>query len=156
MNRVPNIYSDQIVEMLKRVSFFTDFDDWEICRIVDLSTELYTYEANEFIIHDHDIDTFLYTILSGTVSIIKNGEEIIQLTSGSCLGEVSFVTSAKRCADVVAVDNVIVVRTARDTYLRLSAGIREKLKTNLIKMLVERLESTNEKCAELTSQLQSK
>ncbi len=153
MNKVPNVYQDQIVDIVERIEFFENFTHAELSRLIDLKTHLYAYFSGEHIIREGEIDGALFILLTGEVRVQKNGQEISIFSSGDCFGEVSFISGEPRSADVVALEKILVIRMQRHLFLRLPIELREKLQGNLISTLVHRLEQVNHKVASLSDTL---
>lgn len=143
MNLVNHVERAQILELIQRTGFLKNLSYAELCRLVDFKTFLYTYEQNEKLIEDGDVDMSLFILLSGEVGAYKNGVLLSVIHSGDCLGEISFVTGKPRTADIIAHSKIIVIRLNIGAYNRLASDIREKIKDSIILKLVERIDQMN-------------
>lgn len=145
MNQVSNVDRDKIIEIIQRTGFFKSFSIQEQRRVVDMRTHLYTCEEGEFLIKDGSDDTSFYILLKGSVTVSKEDPKkpFATLKSGDSFGEIAFFTGENRTADVIAVEQCIVLKIDRASFDRFDIEIREKFKDNFIRKLVSRLDQMN-------------
>ena len=96
-------------------NFFTDILNPGL--LVSLAFgELVKWNKSDTLIRYGDIDTDMYVILSGEVSVLdKKGKDIASLSDGDIVGEVACVRGVPRTATVVAkTDDVYAVRLRAD------------------------------------------
>lgn len=145
MNIVTNVDREKILGIVQRLEFFKKFSVQEQRLVVDMRTHLYTGEKDEVLITAGSLDTSLFIILRGSVRVCKDGVEtpIAVLEAGDTFGEIAFITGEERTADIIAMEQVIVLKIDRSTFDRLDVTIREKIKDNFIAKLIERLDRMN-------------
>lgn len=133
-------------ELMENVPFFKEFSTYEKKRVAGNNSSFGTYRAGSRLVKEGDTDTSFFIIMSGTVSVVKQGATIINLGQGEFFGEMAFLTNAPRNTTVVAADdNVVALQVDQELLKRLSADIREKIKDQIIDKLVERLNKTTER-----------
>lgn len=131
----------QKFELLKNLKFFqsfTDVDIWELVRACDWRR----YETGEFVIREGDEDYSFYILLTGIVSVEKNGRHIDYLQVGDCFGEMGYITKGKRTASVKANGDVYLVQVNAATLDRANEGTQLRFFKIFVKTLAERLTDT--------------
>lgn len=117
---------------------FTDSDLWELVRASNWST----HAAGETIIKEGDIDHSFYIVLSGVVSIEKNGHQLDTLNEGDCFGEMGFLSSTERTATVNAKTDVALIRINQSTLDRADEGTQLRFLKVFVETVIERLKQT--------------
>ncbi len=143
MQKITNIERLKLLDITRRLAFFRNFSDIELRQILELHSNLISYEKGELLIVEGNTDKFFFIVLSGSVDVSKDDENLpfATLKSGEFFGEIAFLTDTPRTANVIANDTVITLRMDRATLDKLHVKIREKFKDNVI----EKLESTQVK-----------
>ncbi len=136
---------EKIVAKLDKLPFFQKFSTYEKKRVAGHHSSFEAYRASAKLIKEGDTDTSFFILISGSVSVVKQGAVIIGLGPGEFFGEMAFLTNAARNTTVVAQDDVLALRVDQELLTRLSADIREKIKDQIIAKLVERLNKTTER-----------
>ena len=136
---------EKIVALLDRLPFFEKFSTYEKKRVAGNHSSFEVYRSGSKLIKEGDTDTSFFILLSGSVSVVKQGAVIIGLGAGEFLGEMAFLTNTPRNTTVVAQEDVLALRVDQELLTRLSADIREKIKDQIIAKLVERLNKTTER-----------
>ena len=120
------------------------------------------YASGEIIFEQGaDVDG-IYSVQSGRVSVYKtkptaNGPqniELVQLGPGSMFGEMGMLGQTKRDASVKAVDFTEVLIITNDMFEAQLASLAPWV-TNFIKILINRLRSTNNRLAEAMQMLEA-
>ncbi len=134
-----------VKEIIDRLEFFDAFSSSEKQTIAEDETHFQVYRTKEVLIREGDMDTTLFIVLYGSVSVGKKDRDTVYtvLKPGEILGEIAFLTDTKRTADVVALEKTIVLKLEKLVFERFNSQIREKIKDKIIKKLVTRLESMN-------------
>lgn len=145
MAQVENYSPEKIVAMLNEVPFFAKFSTYEKKRVAGNHASFEHHRSGSQLIREGSTDTSFFILLTGSVSVVKQGAVIINLGAGEFFGEMAFLTNAPRNTTVVAQDEVLAVRVDQELLKRLSAEIREKIKDQIINKLVERLNRTTER-----------
>ena len=92
----------QLVEQLKKIPALQLFGSLDLQRLRNFS-EIRRYEPEESIIVQGSVDTWVYFLVSGTVSVIKDGEVIDVLRrTGDIFGEMCIIDGEVRSASIVA------------------------------------------------------
>lgn len=102
-------------DILQALSFFQEFSEDETLLVLKI-TDWIKIQGGELIIKEGSVERMFFLILKGSVAIKKNtgvgsSKRIInRLTAGQSFGEMSFITSRPRSADVVAEEETFVLR----------------------------------------------
>lgn len=95
----------QFEEFLKSVEILQNINEMERAKIADVM-ESKKFKENEVIIKQGDtIDSssFVYFLMSGTVSVIVDGQEVKKMEQGSYFGELALLSSKPRAATITVV-----------------------------------------------------
>lgn len=137
---------EKLFDLLGDIEFFQQFSSYEKKRVAGNRASFGSYTAGQRLIREGDTDTSFFIILSGEVTVVKQGTPIINLGKGDFFGEMAFLTNEPRGTSVVAADDdVIALRVDQGLMVKLSADIREKIKDQIINKLIERLNKTTER-----------
>ncbi|WAS03920.1 cyclic nucleotide-binding domain-containing protein [Gloeomargaritales cyanobacterium VI4D9] len=102
-----------------------------------------TYQPGEPLIQAHDLGQDLYVIQTGLVEVrTPQGDTIALLGSGRIVGEMAFITGARRTADVIALSPtqaVILSRRAMEQLMQHHPQVAAKVLLNLSRLVAERL-----------------
>ncbi|WP_241696151.1 serine/threonine-protein kinase [Solimonas terrae] len=121
-------------DSLRRLRFFASFSDEEIDEILGAS-QMVSYRPGDVLMYEGELDSSFFIIALGTAGVQKNGKLLHQLEKGDCVGEIGFLTMAKRTATVVAVSRVLALKinarlldqVSRDCQLRFYKVFTETL-----------------------------
>lgn len=162
---IKNYDKSVLAETLKkRYTFFSDFTNEELLKIISISTYK-TYKKDSCIFNEGDIGTKMFIVISGKVRIskvFKDGEQetlLAVLKAGECFGEMAVMDASPRfaaaCADTdcvtIAISDVILRNSepmlCLKLYKNLAAVLSEKLRNSDIKIneLYTRLKQTGAK-----------
>lgn len=155
MKRLESISRVQALEILNKVSFFDNLNDDEKEILTGFHSHFFLAPKGEQIICEGALDNSFYILLSGKVGVRKKSANrpLANLHPGDCFGEVSFLTERRRTTTVRALVDSIVFEVDRPTLKHFDPGIREKVKDNLIRVLVNRLDHMNEVVAKLSERI---
>jgi len=95
----------QFEEFLKSVEILQNINEMERAKIADVM-ESKKFKETEVIIKQGDtIDSssFVYFLMSGTVSVIVDGQEVKKMEQGSYFGELALLSSKPRAATITVV-----------------------------------------------------
>ena len=92
---------DARIQKLARVNRFRDFSDDEIAMVTDAARYITVPEHWALMVEQTPADK-AYLILSGEVSVRRQGEEVARLGAGEVIGEMALVNHKLRSATVVA------------------------------------------------------
>lgn len=149
------ISSEKALGILDKVHFFDNFSHPEKKLLTRSHSHFYLATKGEVLISEGAYDNSFYVILSGKVAIIKKDalRPLAALHPGDCFGEISFLTEVPRTTSVKSVANCIIFEVDRPTLNNMDINIREKLKNNLIYVLVNRLDRMNDLVSRLSLQI---
>ena len=96
------------------------------------------FAPGQFIVRQGQVGTGLYVILSGSVKVLRGGDELIRLGKGEFFGELSVIDQKPRNASIEAAEPTEVLALAsRDLLALLETDAQVAL--NMIKGLVARV-----------------
>ncbi len=128
----------EIVKKLRFFQSFTDVDIWELMRACDWRK----YKQDEYIIQEGDEDHSFYILLSGIVSVEKNGLDIEHLQVGDCFGEMGYLTKTKRTASVRSKSDVSLIQVNSATLDRANESTQLRFLKVFVQTLIARLTDT--------------
>jgi CRP-like cAMP-binding protein len=123
-----------------------DLDDLpEIC-------DLYSFEPGETIIVEGEVSSSIYTLLSGTVEVLKKGQhkesiKLNELKTGATFGETSIFKNEPSTATVKATSLSLIMALSREkfaTYINAHPRAGLVIMTYIVFGLLEKLRSSNE------------
>ena len=128
-------------DLLKNTGFmkgFTDSDIWDLVR----ANKWQTYPPGTVIIKEGDIDDSFYILLSGVVSIDKNGQHIGNLQEGDCFGEMGFLSKTQRTATVTSKSDVALIKVNSSSLSRAEESTQLQFLKAFVGTVINRLEQT--------------
>jgi serine/threonine protein kinase len=96
-------------DAIRRLHFFNGFSDEQIDEILNASV-IMTYGQGEVLMREGDVDNAFFIIARGSADVLKGGKLISRLDKGDCVGEIAFLTAARRTATVVAATSMMALR----------------------------------------------
>lgn len=143
------------LEILDKVHFFENFSQAEKEILTGFHSHFFLASAGERIISEGGQDDSFYVLLTGKVSVHKKTavRPIANLNPGECFGEISFLTKRSRTTSINALVDCIVFEIDRPTLKHMDINIRERLKDNLIHILVRRLDHMNDLVSKLSARI---
>lgn len=137
------------ISLLKRISFFNDFDDHELRQFLSVSKWLKVPEKT-LIIKEDTVERIFYILVKGEVSVFKTDSgggtvELTTLSTGDCFGEMSLVTEIKRTAGVVTTTQSYVLLMEPDIISTSNVFLQLKFFKRFCEILVSRLIMANER-----------
>lgn len=149
-----DIFPEALFSSLVDIPLFSRIDR---CDLDDLPTicDLYSFEADEKIIVEGEVSTSIFTLLSGSVDILKKGKEkeaikISSLVTGATFGETSIFFNEPSTATVQATEISLVMALSREKftkYINLHPRAGLVMMTYIVFGLLEKLRSSNEMIA---------
>jgi eukaryotic-like serine/threonine-protein kinase len=137
-------------DSLRRLHFFDAFADEEIDEILNAST-MATYTAGQAIIAEGDIDNAFYILALGSAEVRKGKKVLHVLDKGDCVGEIGFLTAAKRTATVVATTKVLALKVNATLMNKVSRDCQLRFYKVFTETLIYRLTVTSAKLSALTA-----
>lgn len=155
-----------VKEFIEQLPFFNEFSDSEKIKLVKTTGIFEKFKIDETIIKEGDTDSSVYVILTGTVKIKKSPKAhisegamslhdpeeltIAELKAGSIFGEISLITQSPRKNSAVASsEQVVVMKITNEVFEQFHLAMQKNFQSQLIKILVQRLNEMNEKYIKL-------
>jgi len=132
----------QVQLVLGKIPFFRDFSSDERERVADEQNSFHIAREGEFIIRQGTQERAFYLLLSGSCEIRVDGQDLVValLEPGDVFGEIGFLSEQPRTSHIVACQPSILMRVDQALMTRFKAEIREKIKDQLIKKLLQRID----------------
>ncbi|MBT5028821.1 MAG: cyclic nucleotide-binding domain-containing protein [Nitrospinaceae bacterium] len=160
-----------ILDFIERLPFFKEFSADEKSKLVNTSGIFEKFKTGETIISEGDTGSALFVVLTGSIQItksiaanVKDGHislqepeeiSIAELKAGSIFGEISLISDQPRNTSARAASaQVVVMKITKDIIEHFSLVIQKKFQSQLINILVQRLDDMNTKYIKLKSNSQ--
>jgi CRP/FNR family transcriptional regulator, cyclic AMP receptor protein len=144
----------EIQDKLRKSMLFRYLKDDALKEVLALS-EIVRDKADDRIISEGEVSTFLYTVLEGNVNVFvreNSGKEIFvgAIGEGEVFGEAGIFLTVKRTANIVSGDNTMPLRVDRNCLLEFiqkypTAGV--KMLLIIIYGLLRKLRESNQELA---------
>jgi serine/threonine-protein kinase len=135
---------------LTRLHFFNGFTDEEIGEILDASS-MNTYAAGQTLIEEGTLENALYIIAVGRAEVRKAGKRLHTLEKGDCVGEIGFLSAARRSASVVAETQVMALKVNATLMEKVSRECQLRFYKVFAETLIYRLSLTSARLSSLTA-----
>lgn len=139
------------VETLRKVSFlqqldlFEELESQELMKVIRIVYKE-EHRAGETIIEQGATPDRMYMILEGRVSLRVEGHEVAELVSGAHFGEMALFGEHPRSADVVAVEDVVLLVVPSEQFHQLveveDIELGNKILRNLLNRAASRIRET--------------
>ncbi len=143
----------QLVDTINEIPMFNRFTESEKKMFAKLEHSLLGFKKDDVIIREGDTFTSLYLLIKGTIQITKTGYStpIAKLSPGALFGEMSFFTKKPRHSNVIANENVLVMKLDKAFFEKVRPEIKDKIKDYIIELLINRLDSMNESLSKISN-----
>lgn len=134
--------------ILKNIGFlkgFTDSEIWELVR----ASNWQKYPAGTTIIAEGELGHSFYVLLSGVVSVTKQGQQIGNLQDGDCFGEMGYLNQTKRTATVVSKTDVSLIKVNSATLDRAEESTQLRFLKAFVSTVISRLDQTTSSLSQL-------
>lgn len=132
------------LKLLSQVAFFDGYGEELLEEIIDESL-WESYPHGHEVIEQGQADTSLYFVVTGSVSVARDGKVIAELIAGECFGELGYVEGIRRSATVTANGRVLVARLTEPAKDWASIPLQMRLARSLQSALVGRVLAMNDK-----------
>jgi signal-transduction protein with cAMP-binding, CBS, and nucleotidyltransferase domain len=126
-------------DLLRKLRFFHDFSHAEIWEVLRAS-EWCTYQPEDEIIREGELDDRFYIIVNGSVSVESGRRQTGVLSDGDCFGEASYVRGARRTATIKAISPLTLVRVSSTLLEQASSACQLRFNKVFLRSLIERLQ----------------
>ncbi len=94
--------NNRVLDLLKSIDRFKPFSENDLQAMLKLG-RLRKFEADEVIIHEGEVDSWIYFLLTGSVAVIKGHKRVKSFArSGDLFGEMSVLDNQPRSATIRA------------------------------------------------------
>jgi serine/threonine-protein kinase len=135
-------------EMIAGLPMFEHFSDEEIEAFTKIGHSIEEYRKGDVLLSAGEDRPSLFLLVKGTVLITRTANNIrirlSKLGPGELFGEMSFFTRKPRTSDVVANEDISVVKMDSNFFDAVDPVIRDKIKNYFIEILIKRLDLMNE------------
>jgi serine/threonine protein kinase len=137
-------------DTLRKLEFFRQFSDVELWEVLRLAT-WHKEERDTVLIHENDIGSSFFILVSGEVKVVKQERLINVLKAGECFGEMAYLGKQKfqRSASVVALSEIKVIEIRAETLAKASDLCRHHFHGAFLELLVDRLAMANMRLSQL-------
>jgi len=142
---------EKALALLEGIAFFNRLNLEEKKFLATLDCHRLTFPKSRTLITQGQIESSLYILLSGEVKVIREphpGVTLAVLKPGDVFGEVSFLEKKPRTTSVIALEESTVLKMDGQMIQRLNPVLLNKIKDQLIDLLLRRLDSMNKRMAE--------
>ena len=136
-------------DVLRSLTFFHEFSHAEIWEVLRAS-DWHEYKDGDDIVREGEIDDRFYIIVTGSVRVEANGNNLGTLANGDCFGETSYVRGAKRQASIKANGAVTMLRVSSSLMEQVSSSCQLRFNKVFLRALITRLQGDGSNSVELT------
>ena len=134
---------------LKNIELFHDIPGEVLADIAALLEEE-TFEKGQYIVNEGDLGKELFMIVKGEVEVVAGGNVVAVMKEGAGFGEMALIDSQPRSADIIARNDVLVLKMESDDFLEILKQ-RDEVALGVIRVLTGRIRELNAKLAEKVS-----
>ncbi|MBO4712227.1 cyclic nucleotide-binding domain-containing protein [bacterium] len=131
---------------LKNIELFHDIPGEVLADIAALLEEE-TFEKGQYIVNEGDLGKEMYMIVKGEVEVVAGGNVVAVMKDGAGFGEMALIDSQPRSADIIAKNDVLVLKMESDDFLEILKQ-RDEVALGVIRVLTGRIRELNAKLAE--------
>ena len=131
---------------LKNIELFHDIPGEVLADIAALLEEE-SFEKGQYIVNEGDLGKELYMIVKGEVEVVAGGNVVAVMKEGAGFGEMALIDSQPRSADIIARNDVLVLKMESDDFLEILKQ-RDEVALGVIRVLTGRIRELNAKLAE--------
>ena len=136
-----------ITDIIDEMPMFKSFSEDEKKKFSELEHVLQEFNRGDIIIKEGDTSTSLYLLIKGTVLVTRTDDDATirlgRLNPGEIFGEMSYFLDKPRRSNIVANEDVIVMKMDDNLFSKMPAEIRDKINHFFIKLLSKRIDEMN-------------
>ncbi|MDK2123772.1 protein kinase domain-containing protein [Parachitinimonas caeni] len=146
--RGDDVADSEKFNLLKPLSFFSEFSDVELWSVLRLGTWHWLPRGTQLIREGMPGNSF-YILVEGRVSVTRKGWELDTLDAGESLGEMAYLNPASRVrsATITADTDISVLKIRGDSLHQAPPELQMRFDKVFIRLLVERLTQANRQLA---------
>ena len=132
--------------MIQDIRMFRYFTEKEKADFAAMNHSFQNFRKGDVVIKEGAMYKSLYLLIKGSVLITKSNhaKPLSRLTAGMIFGEMSFFNEKPRHTNVIAEEDIMVLRIDKALFQSMPQDIRDKIKDYLIETLIDRLEDMND------------
>ncbi|MBR4531157.1 cyclic nucleotide-binding domain-containing protein [bacterium] len=130
----------------KNIELFHDIPGEVLADIAALLEEE-NFEKGQYIVNEGDLGKELFMIVKGEVEVVVGGNVVAVMKEGAGFGEMALIDSQPRSADIIARNDVLVLKMESDDFLEILKQ-RDEVALGVIRVLTGRIRELNAKLAE--------
>ncbi|MFC1856630.1 cyclic nucleotide-binding domain-containing protein [Thermodesulfobacteriota bacterium] len=146
-----------LFEVIDKMPIFKYFTDQEKQTVCEMDHTLVNFQKGDLIIEEGDTTKSLFVLMKGSALITKKADDatirLSKLKPGELFGEMSFFSDAPRRTNVVANDQVIVMKIDETFVEKLDPVLQNKIKDYFIELLIVRLDHMNDSIMAISKSL---
>ena len=146
----PVVRDTKQFEMLRRLAFFTEFENVELWEILRISV-FRPVAANVAIIREGDSNRIFGFLIEGFVEVSIAGRALCRLAAGEPIGEVAYLHpgSNERSATVTTLEESLFLEVSASALALASEELQERMRSALTVRLIGRMREVNRIAASL-------
>ncbi len=137
---------DQKLRLAHSLKFFTCLSDPELGEVLKVAS-WESQRGGSRICREGAVEGSLYIVVTGEVSVEREGKTIAKLGEGECFGELGYLSQGRRTASVIAAEAVTLLRIDAPLADWASLSLQLRLSRALQQVLVERLSDATKRLA---------
>lgn len=131
---------------LKNVELFHNIPNSVLVDIAALLEEE-SFEKGQYVVNEGDLGKELYIIVKGEVEVVVGGNRVAVMKAGKSFGEMALIDSQPRSADIIALEDLLLLKMERDDFHEILKQ-REEVSLGVVKVLNQRIRDLNQKLTE--------
>jgi CRP-like cAMP-binding protein len=150
-----NLDKQAILTIINRVPLFKLLSEQDKREFVKEPPQVFRAKAGTTITHYKNLDKSLYVLVSGGANCIQvkdNSKVESQLNAGDLIGEISLFTNEPLACNVISTKDSIFLRINFNVMLHMPACIKDKIKSNIVRDLVTKVDSYREEQSKLQNE----
>lgn len=124
--------------VLRKLGSLSDFQDPELWEVL-LAGLWREFGPESIVVDEGALDETFYIIVSGDLTVKKDGKDIAVLKSGDCFGEIGYLTKGKTANAMVATSDTVLLEVNSAIIEQLSPNCQLRFHKVFLKKLLERL-----------------
>lgn len=145
--------SQDRLAILRGINIFRWCTDEELLELAGLAQPK-RYRAGELLLRQDTLNTTLFLLVKGSVTVVKDGQDIARTGEGTVFGEMSMLDEPRASATVQAETDIEVLTIQREDFLRAlkrDATMAVKVLWSLLLRVSSNLRTTSRRLAALTA-----
>jgi len=139
---------DHITQAMQALPFFQEMSGPEREALAAHPGAVLSFQTGQKVVRQGDTDESLFVVLEGQLSVTRNKPPevfLAQLVPGSIFGEVTLRAERTRSSSVSVDEPATILKVTRDMLDQLPPRIASRIKDQVIRLLVRRLDEMNNK-----------